>query len=136
MIKEDYANGQLLVQRSGKTVHTFKFVEICTARKFEEVTKQRNLLAKIARGEKKVDEAKMREEEIKFYDLVTQSGLENPLDYESALDTFTPAELGALTEEVYSFLINFSSIDEVKQYASRLAEIEKKEKKAQKSSQK
>lgn len=136
MIKTDYINGQLLVVRGGETIHSFKFVELCTARQFEKVGKQRDKLLLIANGTNKVTDKQAKQVELDFYNTVTSTGLANALPYEEALDTLTPAEMGSLSEEIYIFLISWSSIDEVMQFASQLAETKKKETTASESSQK
>ena len=136
MIKTDYINGQLLVVRGGKTIHSFKFVELCTARQFQEVGLLRDKLLLIASGKKKVTDKEAKQVELEFYNAVTSKGLANSLPYEKALDILTPAEMGSLSEEIYIFLINWSSIEEVMLFASQLAETKKKEKTASESSQK
>ena len=136
MIKPDYDNGQLLVVRGGKTIHTFKFVELCTARQFQEVGLLRDKLLLIASGKKKVTDKEAKQVELEFYNVVTSKGLANALPYEEALDTLTPAEMGSLSEEIYIFLINWYSIEEVILFASQLAETKKKETTVSESSQK
>ena len=63
---------------------------------------------------------------IEFYNKATTLGLENPIPFEEALDILTVAELTKLSEEILIFLVNWSSIEAVKQYAQQLSETTKK----------
>ena len=128
MIETDYINGQLLVKRGDKVVNTFKFKEFVSAKQFKPVNDLRNKLVKLANGQ----DVKTTEEEadainIEFYTKTTNIGLENPMSFEDACEILTVAELGKLSEEILIFLVNWSSIEAVKQYAQQLSETTKKE---------
>ena len=75
----------------------------------------------------KTTEAEADEINIEFYTKTTTIGLENPMSFEDACDILTVAELAKLSEEILIFLVNWSSIEAVKQYAQQLPEIIKKE---------
>jgi hypothetical protein len=128
MIETDYINGQLLVKRGDKVVNTFKFKEFVSAKQFKPVNDLRNKLVRLANGQDtKTTEAEADEINIEFYTKTTTIGLENPMSFEDACDILTVAELAKLSEEILIFLVNWSSIEAVKQYAQQLPEIIKKE---------
>jgi len=128
MIETDYINGQLLVKRGDKVVKTFVFKDFVSAKQFQPINELRNKLVRVASGQ----DIKSTDEEIdkmntEFYEKATTLGLENPLPFEEALDILTVAELGKLSEEILIFLVNWSSIEAVKQYATQLAVTTKNE---------
>ena len=127
MIETDYINGQLLVKRGDKVVNTFKFKEFVSAKQFKPVNDLRNKLVRLANGQDtKTTEAEADEINIEFYTKTTTIGLENPMSFEDACDILTVAELAKLSEEILIFLVNWSSIEAVKQYAQQLLETTKK----------
>ena len=128
MIETDYINGQLLVKRGDKVVNTFKFKEFVSAKQFKPVNDLRNKLVRLANGQDtKTTEAEADEINIEFYTKTTTIGLENPMSFEDACDILTVAELAKLSEEILIFLVNWSSIEAVKQYAQQLSGTTKKE---------
>jgi len=128
MIETDYINGQLLVKRGDKVVNTFKFKEFVSAKQFKPVNDLRNKLVRLANGQDtKTTEAEADEINIEFYTKTTTIGLENPMSFEDACDILTVAELAKLSEEILIFLVNWSSIEAVKQYAQQLPETIQKE---------
>jgi hypothetical protein len=128
MIETDYINGQLLVKRGDKVVNTFKFKEFVSAKQFKPVNDLRNKLVKLANGQDvKTTEQEADEINIEFYTKTTNIGLENPMSFEDACEILTVAELAKLSEEILIFLVNWSSIEAVKQYAQQLSETTKKE---------
>jgi hypothetical protein len=128
MIETDYINGQLLVKRGDKVVNTFKFKEFVSAKQFKPVNDLRNKLVRLANGQDtKTTEAEADEINIEFYTKTTTIGLENPMSFEDACDILTVAELAKLSEEILIFLVNWSSIEAVKQYAQQSLETTKKE---------
>jgi len=128
MIETDYINGALLVKRGDNVVKTFTFKDFVSAKQFQPINELRNKLVRIANGQDvestEEDVDKLNED---FYKQVTQLGLENPVPWEEALDILTVAELGKLSEEILIFLVNWSSIEAVKQFATQLSETTKKE---------
>mgnify|MGYP003647693559 FL=1 len=128
MIETDYINGQLLVKRGDKVVNTFKFKEFVSAKQFKPVNDLRNKLVRLANGQDtKTTEAEADEINIEFYTKTTTIGLENPMSFEDACDILTVAELAKLSEEILIFLVNWSSIEAVKQYAQQSLETIKNE---------
>mgnify|MGYP006892408546 CR=1 FL=1 len=127
MIETDYINGQLLVKRGDKVVKTFTFKDFVSAKQFQPINKLRNELVAIANGESKKTEDEIDKINLDFYNKATTLGLDNPLPWEEAIDILTVAELGKLSEEILIFLVNWSSIEAVKLYATQLSEMEKKE---------
>lgn len=125
MIETDYINGALLVKRGDKVVKTFTFKEFVSAKQFKPVNKLRNELVQISLGKKEVTQSEVDKIEKKFYDECTKIALENPVPHEEAMEIMTTAELGKLSEEILIFLVEWSSISEVKQYALRLSETQK-----------
>jgi len=130
MIVPDYENGKLLIKRGDKTIHSFTFKDFVSAEQFKPVNKLRNELVAIAQGKKEVSQTELEKQEKKFYDQATTIGLENPMPMNEALKLMTTAEMGQLSEEILIFLVNWSSIEEVKQYALQLAETQKNDTKA------
>lgn len=128
MIETDYINGALLVKRGDEVIKTFTFKEFVSAKQFQPINELRNKLIRIASGQDmestEEDVDKLNEE---FYNKATTLGLENPIPFEEALEILTVAELGKLSEEILIFLVNWSSIEAVKQYAQQLSETTKKE---------
>jgi hypothetical protein len=119
MIETDYINGALLVKRGDEVIKTFTFKEFVSAKQFQPINELRNKLVRIASGQDM--------ESTEFYNKATTLGLENPIPFEEALEILTVAELGKLSEEILIFLVNWSSIEAVKQYAQQLSETTKKE---------
>lgn len=126
MIETDYINGALLVKRGDKVVKTFTFKDFVSAKQFQPINELRNKLVRIANGQdvESTDED-IDKLNIEFYTQATQLGLENPIPFEEALELLTVAELTKLSEEILIFLVNWSSIEAVKQYATQLAETTK-----------
>jgi hypothetical protein len=125
MIETDYINGALIVKRGDKVVKTFTFKEFVSAKQFKPVNELRNKLVRIANGQSDQTDEEIDALNLSFYTQATEIGLENPLPYEEAMDLLTVAELGKLSEEILVFLVNWSSIEAVKQYAQQLSEIQK-----------
>ena len=127
MIETDYINGALLVKRSDKVIKTFTFKDFVSAKQFQPINELRNKLIRIANGQdvestdKDIDDLN-----IEFYNKATTLGLENPIPFEEALEILTVAVLTKLSEEILIFLVNWSSIEAVKQYAQQLSETTKK----------
>jgi len=129
MIDTDYENGQVVIKRGEKVTKTFTFKDFVSAKEFKPVNKLKNDLAEIANGKAEKTQKEVETLERKFYEQVTQVGLKNPLPYEEALEIMTVPELGKLSEEILIFLVNWSSIDEVKQFGKQLSETQQKEEK-------
>jgi hypothetical protein len=129
MIETDYINGALIVKRGETVVKTFTFKDFVSAKQFQPINELRNKLVRIANGEEKKTEEEVDDLNLSFYTQATAIGLENPLPWEEAIELLTVAELGKLSEEILIFLVNWSSIEAVKQYAQQLSEIQKKDKK-------
>ena len=125
MIETDYVNGALLIKRGDKTVKTFTFKDFVSAKQFKPVNVLRNELVKISQGKKDVTQAQVDKLEKEFYDKCTSISLTNPIPHAEAMEIMTTAELEKLSEEILIFLVNWSSIEAVKQYASQLVETEK-----------
>jgi len=128
MIETDYKNGCLLIKRGDKVVKTFTFKEFVSAKQFKPVNKLRNELMQIANGKKDSTQEQVDKLEKKFYDESTSISLENPITHEEAMEIMTVAEISKLSEEILVFLVNWSSIEAVKQYATSLAETPQKNK--------
>jgi hypothetical protein len=129
MIETDYINGALIVKRGDKVVKTFTFKDFVSAKQFQPINELRNKLVKVANGEEKLPDEDVDKLNLDFYNKATTLGLENPLPWEEAIELLTVAELGKLSEEILIFLVNWSSIEAVKQYATQLAETLKNDKK-------
>jgi hypothetical protein len=129
MIETDYINGALIVKRGDKVVKTFTFKDFVSAKQFQPINELRNKLVRVANGDEKMPDEDVDKLNLEFYTQTTALGLENPLPWEEAIDLLTIAELGKLSEEILIFLVNWSSIEAVKQYATQLVEIQKKDKK-------
>lgn len=128
MIETDYINGQLLVKRGDDIIKTFIFKDFVSAAQFKPINELRNKLVKMANGQ----DTNTTEEEadklnIDFYDKATTIGLENPMSFDDICEILTVAELAKLSEEILIFLVNWSSIEAVKQYAQQLSGTIKKE---------
>ena len=126
MIETDYINGALIVKRGDKVVKTFTFKDFVSAKQFQPINELRNKLVKVANGEEKLPDEDVDKLNLDFYNKATTLGLENPLPWEEAIELLTVAELGKLSEEILIFLVNWSSIEAVKQYAQQLSETTKK----------
>ena len=122
MIETDYINGSLIVKRGDKVIKTFKFKDFVSAKQFKPVNDLRSKLIKVANGSDVKTEAEVDKMNIEFYTKVTTIGLENPMTFTDVSDIVTIAELAKISEEVLIFLVNWSSIDAVKQYAQQLLE--------------
>jgi len=125
MIETDYENGCLLIKRGDKVIKTFTFKEFVSAKQFKPVNKLRNELMSIANGKKDSTQEHVDKLELKFYNEATSIALENPLPHDEALEVMTVAEISRLSEEILVFLVNWSSIEAVKQYAKSLSETQK-----------
>ena len=127
MIETDYINGQLLVKRGDEIIKTFIFKEFVSAKQFKPINELRNKLVKLASGQDtKTTEAEADKMNTEFYTKATTIGLENPMTLDAISEIITVAELSKLSEEILIFLVNWSSIEAVKQYAQQLSEIPKK----------
>lgn len=126
-IETDYKNGSLLIKRGDKVIKTFTFKEFVSAKSFKPVNALRNELVKISQGKKDITQAQVDKLEKDFYDKCTTISLINPIPHSEAMEIMTTAELGKLSEEILIFLVNWSSIEAVKQYATQLAETTSKE---------
>ena len=128
MIETDYINGALLVKRADKVIKTFTFKDFVSAKQFQPINELRNKLIRIANGQDvESTEDDVDKLNVEFYNKATTLGLENPIPFEEALEILTVAELTKLSEEILIFLVNWSSIEAVKQYAQQLSETTKKE---------
>ena len=128
MIETDYINGQLLVKRGEEIIKTFIFKDFVSAKQFQPINELRNKLVRIAGG---TDTTTTEEEADKlntdFYTKATTIGLANPMSFDDICEILTVAELAKLSEEILIFLVNWSSIEAVKQYAQQLPETIQKE---------
>ena len=128
MIETDYINGQLLVKRGEEIIKTFIFKDFVSAKQFQPINELRNKLVRIAGG---TDTTTTEEEadklNIDFYTKATTIGLANPMSFDDICEILTVAELAKLSEEILIFLVNWSSIEAVKQYAQQLPETIQKE---------
>lgn len=127
MIEQDYENGCLLLKRGDKVIKTFTFKEFVSAEDFKPVNKVRIDLVEVSQGKQDMTPKEIEKLEKDFYSKTTSVGLDNPLPYEEALKIMTLPEITSLSEQILIFLANWSSIDEVKQYAKQLAETNKKD---------
>ena len=123
MIETNYQDGELLVKRGEEIIKTFKFKDFVSAKQFQPVNELRSKLISIANGKTVKTEAEVDKMNIEFYTKVTTIGLENPMSFIEISDIVTISELAKVSEEVLIFLVNWSSIDAVKQYAKSLPEI-------------
>ena len=123
MIETNYQDGELLVKRGDEIIKTFKFKNFVSAKQFQPVNELRSKLISIANGKTVKTEAEVDKMNIEFYTKVTTIGLENPISFTEISDIVTISELAKVSEEVLIFLVNWSSIDAVKQYAKSLPEI-------------
>ena len=127
MIEPDYANGCIYLKRGDKIERAFNFKEFVSAKQFEPVQAMRNKLVKASKGLITLTETEADNLDLNFYSIVTQTAFTNALPYDEAINIMTTAEVGELAEETLIFLINWSSIEAVKRYASQIAETKKKE---------
>ena len=127
MIETDYINGQLLVKRGDEIVKTFIFKDFVSAKQFKPINELRNKLVKLASGQDtKTTEEEADKMNTEFYTKATTIGLENPMSLDDISEIITVAELSKLSEEILIFLVNWSSIEAVKQYGQQLSETPKR----------
>ena len=127
MIETDYINGSLIVKRGDKIIKTFIFKDFVSAKQFKPVNDLRNKLVRLANGtDTTTTDVEADKINIDFYTKTTAIGLENPMSFDDACDILTVAEISKLSEEILIFLVNWSSIEAVKQYAQQLSETTKK----------
>ena len=128
MIETDYINGSLIVKRGDKVVKTFIFKDFVSAKQFKPVNDLRNKLVRLANGtDTTTTDVEADKINIDFYTKTTVIGLENPMSFDDACDILTVAEISKLSEEILIFLVNWSSIEAVKQYAQQSLVTTKKE---------
>jgi hypothetical protein len=127
MIETDYINGALIVKRGDNVIKTFTFKDFVSAKQFQPINELRNKLIKVANGKDNKTEDEIDKMNLDFYNKATTIGLENPIPFNEAMDLLTVVELGKLSEEILIFLVNWSSIEAVKQFAQQLSETTKKE---------
>lgn len=127
MIESDYDNACIYLKRNGDIIKTFSFKEFVSAKSFKPVNELRQKMASVAAGKTILTEEESKSLDSTFYDLVTKTAFTNPLPFEDAMELMTTVEVGSLAEETLIFLINWSSIEAVKQYAKQLLETKKKE---------
>ena len=124
MIETNYQDGELLVKRGDKIVQTFKFKDFVSAKQFQPINELRNKLVKLATGkDTETSEEDAEKMNIEFYTKASVIGLENPMTFKAISEIITVAELSKLSEEILIFLVNWSSIEAVKQYGQQLSEI-------------
>jgi len=128
MIETDYINGSLIVKRGDKIIKTFIFKDFVSAKQFKPVNDLRNKLVRLANGtDTTTTDVEADKINIDFYTKTTEIGLENPMSFDDACDILTVAEISKLSEEILIFLVNWSSIEAVKQYAQQSLETTKNE---------
>ena len=124
MIETNYQDGELLVKRGDKIIKTFKFKDFVSAAQFQPINALRNKLVKLATGkDTETSEEDAEKMNIEFYTKASTIGLENPMTFKAISEIITVAELSKLSEEILIFLVNWSSIEAVKQYGQQLSEI-------------
>jgi len=128
MIETNYQDGELLVKRGDKIIKTFTFKDFVSAAQFKPINELRNKLVKLATGQDtKTTEKEADKLNIEFYNSVSKLGLANPMSFDAICEIVTIAELSKLSEEILIFLVNWSSIEAVMQYAQQLPETVTKE---------
>ena len=127
MIEPDYNNACIYLKRSDNIIKTFNFKDFVSAKSFKPVNELRMKMSKIAAGKDTMGEEEEKNLDSTFYTLVTETAFTNPITFDDAMDLMTTVEIGTLAEETLIFLINWSSIEAVKQYATQLSETKKKE---------
>lgn len=125
-VETDYENACIVVKRGDKVVKTFVFKDFVSAKQFKPVNELRNELVLLTQA-KKIDTDKLEAKNIEFFNKVTKVALKESLDFDSAAEILTTAELGNFAEECLIFLVNWSSTEAVKQFAIQYQETTKKE---------
>jgi len=127
MIKSDLTKGTISVFRGGVEKHTWKYKEFITAKQFRPVMELQQKIQKLEKEEISVTQEEEKKLDIDWFNTVCSVGLEEPLNFDSASDILSTVELRSLSMEVFSFLLNWSSTEEAKQFATSIEEIKKKE---------
>ena len=127
MIKTDYDNASIQLFRNEHVLRTFNFKEFVSAKSFKPVNDVRNKLVLASKSTEPRTEEEIEKLNIEFYTTVINIGLANPIPYDEAMELMTTNEIGQFAEEVFIFLISWSSTEAVKQYAKLLSETTKNE---------
>ena len=125
-VETDYKEGVLKVVRKGVIFKEWKFKEFVAAKQFKPIVDLQIELQKIEQQKKTVSDEEERQLDTKWYELVTTTGLVNPLSYAEAEEVLTNSEMRFVASEVFVFLQNWSSIEEARLFSKRLQEAQSK----------
>jgi len=120
VVKTDHVNANVLVERGGKVIHTFNFNEFVPAKDIKPINNLRTEIAHLTTNPK-TTQKELDSAEKKYFETIMSKAVTNPISHEDALLKFSLPEINQISEEVLIFLINWSSTEEVKAYASSLA---------------
>ena len=122
-VETDYHNGKIIVKRGDDIIYTFEFVDFAPASKIKDI----NVIKQKIRNVYKNPDAKQEELDIlekEYFVKMMSIAVKNPISYEEAIDKFTLPEVNGITEEALIFLVNWSTMEAVKQYASSQVKVQ------------
>ena len=120
-VETDYNNAHLLVKRGDEVIHTFEYKEFVPAIEIQKVQDVKNEIFIIYKKEASENtQSELRTAESKYFNILLSTATTNPITHEDALKKFSLPEINKISEEVFTFLVVWSSKAEVKQYGLSL----------------
>ena len=116
-VETDYQNANIIVKRGDELVYTFKFIPFVPAAKIKAINDNKSVITKLYQQPASDEVQKELEKaEEKYFNTLMQTACDNPISHKDALDKFSVPEINSISEEAFIFLVNWSSIVEVKAY--------------------